>query len=189
MIKMLQKSAQQCIRNHYHYHSLSQFPFWVFAVYTFIHKFFCCFSLMFAAYSHQISLPTVMCLRFVLRSSTARPRTATLCIIPWLMDQDQGRELAPAWINIWGTLKPHHPTVWWATGACRPQKVSQSIFYISINLTAAIDLDLRIPERLKPKNNAQKEWTEVNSWLALLWKYKSAVWGCSKTAGEWITLN
>lgn len=34
MIKMLQKSAQQCIRNHYH--SLSQFPFRVFAVYTFI---------------------------------------------------------------------------------------------------------------------------------------------------------
>lgn len=41
MIKMLQKSARQCIRNHYH--SLSQFPFRVFALYTFIQIFFLLF--------------------------------------------------------------------------------------------------------------------------------------------------
>lgn len=95
-----------------------------------------CVSLIFAAYSHQTSHPTVMCPRCVPRSSTALPRTAVLCIIPWLpvwlLDQDQDRGLATAWINIWGPPRPHHHTVWWATGACRPQSVSQSIFYISL---------------------------------------------------------
>lgn len=121
-----------------------------------------------------------MCPRSVPHSSTALPRTAAPYITPWLpawlTDQDQGRGWAIAWINIWGLLRPHRHTPWWATGACRPQRVSQSIFLHLLNLTAATDLLIWILRYLRDwvRNRVYKDFynSRVNKRLTVLLRYK-----------------